>query len=149
MKTSVKPLLLAGLLAAVSHGAWAHPGGGPGAEHQGRRAERMQDHWQQRATELKAKLQLRPEQERAWADYLAALKPASVPARPDPAELARLNTPERLDRLRELRRQRDAEFDRRDAATRSFYASLDAAQQKIFDESTARMYRPRHGAGWR
>jgi hypothetical protein len=149
MKTSVKPLLLAGLLAAASLAAQAHPGSGPGAETQGRHAERMQEHLQRRAAELKTQLQLSPEQERAWTDYLAALKPVGAPARPDPAELARLNTPERLDRLRELRRQRDAEFERRAAATRNFYASLNAAQQKVFDEGTARLHSPRHGAGWR
>jgi len=152
MKTSVKPLLLVGLLAAASLGALAHPGSGPGGEsgeRQGRRHERMQEHLERRAAELKTKLQLNPEQESAWTTYLAALKPASPPARPDPAELARLNTPERLDKLRELRRQRDAEFDRRDAATRSFYAGLNATQQKVFDDSTARFHQPRHPEGRR
>ena len=139
MKTSVKPLLLAGLLAITALGVQAHPG-----ERQGRMQEHMQERMARHAADLKGKLQLTPEQEGAWTRYLDALKPAAPTARPDRAEFERLSTPERLDKLRELRRQRDAGFDRREAATRSFYAGLNATQQKVFDEQTASLLLRRH-----
>lgn len=143
MKTSVKPLLLASLLALSTLGAQAHPGSGPG-ERQSRMPEHRQERMARHAAELKSQLQLTPEQEHAWTGYLAALQPAAAATRPDPAEFGRLSTPERLDRLRELRRQRDTEFERREAATRSFYAGLNATQQKVFDEQTARLHLRRH-----
>jgi hypothetical protein len=141
MKQDIKSLVLAGLLAASVPAVWAdgsgHPPGG----------QDMQAHWQermaQRAAELKAQLKLSPEQEQDWARYLEALKPAQPPVRPDPRELARLSTPERLERMRALRQQRDAEMQRREEATRSFYATLNAEQKKVFDEQTARFWAPR------
>lgn len=157
MKTSVKPLLLAGLLAACTLAAQAHPGSAaapgvesaPSAGQHAERHTRMQEHMARRAAELKARLQLSPEQESSWSTYLAALQPANPGARPERGEISRLSTPERLDKMRELRRQHEAEFDRRDAATRSFYASLSAPQQKVFDENTARAFHPGHREGKR
>jgi len=141
MKQRIPTLILAAVLASGAAAVYAH-GGGPG-----QRGEAMSQHWQEhmarRAAELKAKLQLRPEQEQDWARYLEALKPAQPPIRPDPQELARLSTPERLDRMRTLRQQREAEMERREAATRSFYATLDADQKKAFDALTARFWGPR------
>ncbi|MFN4004169.1 MAG: Spy/CpxP family protein refolding chaperone [Hylemonella sp.] len=149
MQARIPSLILAAALAGGTAAAFAH-GDGPGLG-SGPRGEAMQAHWQEhmarRAAELKAKLQLSPEQEQAWTRYLEALKPQQPPTRPDPQELARLTTPERLDRLRALRQQREAEMERRDEATRAFYATLNADQQKAFDQHTARFWgprRPRH-----
>jgi len=66
---------------------------------------------------------------------------------PKHEDMAKLSTPERLDKMNELRKQRDAAFEQRDAATRSFYGSLSAEQKKIFDESTARSNRHGHHRG--
>ncbi len=74
------------------------------------------------------------------------MKPSAPPARPKHEDIAKLSTPERLDKMRELRQQREAEFDKRDAATRSFYAGLSPEQQKTFDARTAR---PMHEEGRR
>ncbi len=65
------------------------------------------------------------------------MKPATPPAPPKREDLAKLSTPERLDQMRALRQQREAEFDKRDAATRAFYGTLNAEQKKTFDARTA------------
>jgi periplasmic protein CpxP/Spy len=157
MKTSLKPMILAAALAGVALGALAHGGSSSEGRHDGsgmtsmnperhaRMQERMQDHMAKRAAELKAELKLSPEQESSWSRYLAAMKPPASAQGPRHEDLAGLSTPERLDKMRELRRQRDTEFDRRDAATRSFYAGLSSEQKKVFDDNTSR----RHAEGRR
>lgn len=163
MKANFKPALLAAVLAASALTALAQPGpgpaGGPGAgpgagpginqpdpERRARMQERMKERMGQRATELKARLKLSAEQESAWSAYAAAMKPPANPPMPNRAEIAKLSTPERLDRMRELRKQREAEFDKRDAATRTFYGTLSAEQKKIFDDNTGRPFR--EGRPW-
>lgn len=68
--------------------------------------------------------------------------------RPDRAEMDKLTTPERIDKIRALRAQhmadRNATMDKRDDATKAFYAVLSADQKKIFDAEHARMGR-HHG----
>lgn len=58
------------------------------------------------------------------------------------AELDRLRTPERLDRIRALHTQRMAEMrllmDQRAEASETFYAVLSPVQQKVFDEQLRR-----------
>lgn len=152
MKASLKPLLLAALLAGAALPALAEPAGGPAAapcavKADGERHAYRQAHWQdrmaRRAAELKTELKLSAEQEAAWTTYLAAMKPPADAAAPQRSDFARLTTPERLDRLRELRQQRDAAFEQREAATRAFYAALNAEQKQIFDQRSARAHQ--HG----
>lgn len=157
MRKHFKPAILATLLATSALAVLAHPAGGspqdgsPGMQQSesGRHAhrqERMKAHLAQRAAQLKADLKLTPEQEGSWEAYVATMKPSGPPARPRREEMAKLSTPERLDKMREMRQQREAEFDKRDAATRSFYASLSPEQQQVFDARTARAM---HGEGRR
>lgn len=163
MKASFKPVLLATVLATAALTALAQPGpgpaGGPGAgpaagpgtsqpdpERRARMQERMKERMAQRATDLKAKLKLSAEQDSAWNTYAAAMKPPANPPLPKRDEIAKLSTPERLDKMRELRKQREAEFDKRDAATRSFYGTLSAEQKKIFDDNTGHPFR--EGRPW-
>ena len=61
------------------------------------------------------------------------------------SEFERLTIPERIDRLRALKAQRDAEMVRRGDATKAFYATLSPEQQKVFDSETLRFGRHRHG----
>jgi len=101
-----------------------------------RRLARFERH----SAELKARLKLRADQEAAWTAFTSAIKPpATPPARPDRAELAQLNTPERLDRLETLHQQRAQAMSQRHQATKAFYAALDAEQQKVFDAETQRL----------
>ena len=105
---------------------------------------KMQERMAQRLGALKQKLQLSGAQEASWNTYVAALTPTQR-HRPDRAEFAKLNTPERIDRMRAWRTARMAEMDKRGDATKTFYAALSADQKKVFDDETAR--HGRHGKG--
>lgn len=105
----------------------------------------MQAKRQARLNELKAKLQLTPAQEPAWAQFTAvAAAPPHRPAGERP-NFAAMSTPERMDAMDKMRAQRDAQRDRREAAVRTFYAKLTPAQQKVFDAESAGMMADRHG----
>ncbi len=158
MKVNFKPVVLAAVLATSALAALAQSGPGPGAGpgagpgmHQpdGERHARQQERMAKRAADLKAKLKLSAEQESNWNAFLAAMKPPARASMPRREDLAKLSTPERLDKMNELRKQRDAAFEQRDAATRTFYGSLSAEQKKVFDENTARAHRhgPHRGHG--
>lgn len=108
---------------------------------------------------LKTKLKITAAQESAWTTFTAAMKPSvqMKHERPDRAELDKLPTPERIDKMRALRKQHmddmQAAMDKRDDATKTFYAALTPEQQKVFDAEHARMgewrngdHGPRHGA---
>ena len=105
---------------------------------------KIQERMVKRLEALKQKLQLSSAQDANWTAYVAALKPNQM-QRPDRAEVAKLSTPERIDRMRELRATRMAEMDKRGDATKTFYATLTADQKKVFDDETAR--RGDHGMG--
>lgn len=165
MKTLHRHLLTAGLLAGLAIAAVAQtqtppaPPAGAGApqtmqgergRHHGDPAKfraRMEQRMAKRLDALKQKLQITSAQEGAWSTWTGALKPAAV-QRPDRGEFARLNTPERIDRLRALRAARTAEMDKRFDATKTFYGTLTADQQKVFDAEAMRFVR-RGGKGMR
>ena len=113
----------------------------PDLARQGTRFERH-------SAELKARLKLRADQEAAWTAFTNAIKPPAIPTtRPDPAGLAQLNTPDRLDQLESLHQQRAQAMSQRHQATRAFYSALDAEQQKVFDAETRRLMAPGTGTG--
>lgn len=163
MKSVFKPVLLAGLM-AVALTTLAQPGPGPATgpgagnpsasasanpEFRDRMQARMQRHMDRRTADLKAKLKLSAEQDSAWNAYVAAMKPPAFGPHPSRAELDKLTTPERLDKMRELRKQREAEMDKRDDATRAFYATLTTEQKKVFDANTGRPFGDRGSRGER
>ena len=119
-----------------------HGHGHEGKHDPAKRAERMQ----QRLADLKQKLRLAPNQEAAWSIFTTAMQPAQR-ARLDRDAVARMSTPERIDHLRTLRDERNAEMDRRGQATKAFYGQLSAEQKKTFDDETLRMFSHRHGRG--
>ena len=90
----------------------------------------------QRAAELKARLQIQPAQDTAWSNWTASMKPPAG-LRENMAknreEMQKLSAPERIERMKTLRTQRDAEIDKRAQATKEFYAQLSTEQKKIFD----------------
>ena len=140
MKHAQKHLLIAACLAVAGFSAVAQtpapPGPAPGAMMRPGNPGMMQEHMQQRRAQrlagLKQILQITPAQEGAWNAWTATLQPSNR-QRPNPAELAQLATPERIDRMRARRAERLAEMDRRGDATKTFYAALSAPQQKAFD----------------
>ena len=166
-----KHLLTAGLLAGLAASAFAQPAptapapgrDGQGYAHRQMDPARMQEHrarMEQRMAErmefFKFKLKVTPAQEGAWTTWSSAMKPAANrPQRPDRAELERLTTPERIDRMRSLRAARQAENDKRMDATKVFYATLNADQKKTFDAASLEMLQHRgggrggHGGGMR
>lgn len=163
MKSTFKSLALAGLLASAGFATFAQPTG-PGAagmpmmgtsspmqpgSKMGMRANRdpaqMEAMVAKRHAALKAKLTLTAEQEGAWTAFTSAMKPHAQMAakRPDRAEMEKLSTPERIDRMRALRAEHmtamNSAMDKREDATKTFYATLNAEQKKVFDAEHARM----------
>ena len=111
---------------------------GPTAEQRDqKRAERhaqMQKKMAERQAAFKAELKLTPEQEPAWNAFIARTQPQATPARPGPREdWSKLTTPQRLDRMQAHKAERDAVMAKRVEAIKSFYASLNVDQQKVFD----------------
>ena len=98
----------------------------------------MQARMARRQADMKARLGITADQEAAWTGFTAAMQPA---ARPMPAgqraELDKLTTPERIDKMRALRSERmaqmQAEMDKRGEATKAFYAALRPDQKIVFD----------------
>ena len=130
------------------------PHGGPQAQrgvHRGDRAmspERMQQHMARRAADLKSRLKIEPAQESAWTSFTEAMKPpADMMQRRQAirAEMQTLTTPERIDRMRTLRTERQSRMDKRGDAVKTFYAALNAEQKKIFDTRPTMQGRSGHG----
>ena len=162
MKSLHRHLLTATLLAGFGIGAIAQtaaPVPAPAApQAQAQRAdraeraehfrERMQARFARRLGHLKEKLQITPAQEGAWNAWTAALKPAAGHQRFDRAGFAKMTTPERIDRMKTLRAERNARAEQREDATKALYAQLSPAQQQTFDQVSLRMAK-RHGHGGR
>lgn len=103
------------------------------------RHQQRQAYMAERMAQLKAQLKLTAAQEPAWTAFTAAMQPGERKARLDHADMDKLTTPERIDRMRAMRAQHAAEADRRGEATKAFYAALTPEQQKTFDAQ------PHHG----
>jgi periplasmic protein CpxP/Spy len=169
---SLNSLFIAGLLATAGFGAMAQgtatapatPASGsaamgaPGEMQRGHMMgmgrqdpAKMQAMMVKHQTELKAKLKLAPAQDGAWTAFTAAMQPPAHMGRPTPeqrAELDKLSTPERIDKMRALRTQRMADvsaaMDKRGEATKTFYATLNPEQQKTFDAEHKKMRNEMH-----
>jgi periplasmic protein CpxP/Spy len=157
MSAVLKPLLLASLLAGAAFSALAQtppagPMSGPGREHRGMMHRgpmdpaKMQAMVAKRQAALKETLKITAAQEGAWNAFTSIMQPSAdmhkrrMEMR---AEIQKLTTPERIDKMRALRTERDAEMDKRANATKTFYAALSPEQQKVFDS------RPMRGADGR
>ena len=147
MNSSFKNVLIAGVLATAGFAGVAQRmdhGGGMG--HGPRDPAKMQEMIAKHQADLKAKLKITPAQEGAWGSFTTAMKPPAgmMGQRPDRAEMGKLTTPERIDKMKAMRTQRDAEMDKRSDATKAFYAALSPEQKTVFD--TESMHRGgRHG----
>jgi len=148
MKSIFKPLIVTAVLASSAMLAQAqmpqpgqgmmqaHAQGGQGRMDPAKMQERMAAH----RAELKAKLKLNAAQDGAWNDYLAAMQPPANHQRMSledrqkmHQEMQTMTTPQRLDRMTAMKAERDAQMQRRSQATRNFYDTLTAEQQKVFD----------------
>lgn len=141
-----RPLILGAAILGLGLTAQAQAQPAPKPAAEGRMARHDPAQMAARRTEhLRAALQLRPDQEAALGSFVAAMKPpagAREAMRGQREEMARLTTPQRLDRMKAMMTKRQAEFDRRAEATKRFYAQLSPSQQKAFDA-----LRPMHGPG--
>ncbi len=169
MKSTLKISLLAALM-AVAGLSYAYGGRGGqcdpmmggmqgmhGMYQQGGKMDpaRMQARMDQRHAALKTQLKLTAEQEAAWTAFLDTHKVPGMmkQQRPDRAELAKLTTPERIDKMKALRAEHQAQADKRAESTKTFYAALNAEQQKVFDSfamqgpGKTRQQGPRNGQG--
>ena len=169
---SLNTLILAGLLATAGAGAMAQQGtdAAPAALNPATSATasqharphhgepmmgrhdpaKMQAWMAKRQAEMKVKLKITPAQEGAWTAFTAAMQPPARmmggeqrPMAAQRAELDKLTTPERIDKMKAMRTQRmtdmNAEMDKRGEATKAFYAALSLDQQKTFDAEHRKM----------
>lgn len=151
MKAIFKPLLVTTVLATSALWAQAQtpPAAAPTQTHAMKHHDRMDSakmHERMAAHQaaLKAKLNLNAAQEGAWNDYLAAMQPPANGMMGKSREERRkmfeewksMTTPERLDRMAVMQADRDTQMHQRNQATRNFYDSLTAEQQKVFDANT-------------
>ena len=86
-------------------------------------------------------LNLRPDQDAAWRDYLrsTAIDPQEMAQRQGAAQrMAGLNAPARVDLSVQMMKADLASLERRGAALKEFYASLTPEQQATFDRETMR-----------
>ena len=166
MKSVFQPLALTLVLAASGFSAFAAgpTEGGPnmgagmamqnGTSHHGMNRmdpAKMQARMDKHHEQLKAKLKVTAAQETAWTTYVAAMKPpASMMTRSSEwADIAKLPTPERIDKMKTLRNQRMTEMiatmDKHGDATKTLYVTLTPEQQKVFDaQSMGRHARDGH-----
>ena len=161
MKTKLKISLVAGLMMAAGL-AYAQGGMGGaqcdmmGGQYTGMNGmgmgnhgmgkmdpAKMQARMDQRHAALKTQLKLTAAQESAWTTFAASHKPPAGMMKDHQAamaDVAKLTTPERIDKMKELRAQRmgemNAAMDKRAESTKTFYAVLTPEQQKVFDTQT-------------
>jgi len=96
--------------------------------------------------ELKTSLKLQPEQETTGWHSPTAMKPHEArPQQGVQAEMEKLTTPERIDKMMAFKTQRDAEMQKRAEATKTFYATLSDSQKKTFDEHTRKFMHAMEG----
>lgn len=114
----------------------------------------MQARAAQREAALKARLKITASQEAAWTTFVSAMKPPApdgsrMRMHAERAEIAKLPTPERIDKMRALRSQHqtamNARADQRGDATKAFYAQLSSEQKAAFDTLPAPRAYPGRG----
>jgi periplasmic protein CpxP/Spy len=147
MKSIFKPVLVAALIATAGFAAFAqtHPMGDAGMMGHGSMGHermskmdpaKMQAMMDKRQADLKIKLKITSAQEGAWTAFTTAMKPPADMAQNHDAmraEMQKLTTPERIDKMKAMRATRDAEMDKRSAAVKTFYAALTSEQKAVFD----------------
>jgi protein CpxP len=142
MTTIRKRLIGISAIALAAGACAAHAADG---ERDGKFAERMKARMEKRAAEMHDKLHLNASQEAAWNAYIAKMKPATPPSRPNRAEIDKLTAPERMEFMLSRMKEHEQKMADRVAATKEFYAVLTPEQKKIFDDGFKFGMRHRHG----
>ncbi|MDD5295963.1 MAG: Spy/CpxP family protein refolding chaperone [Rhodocyclaceae bacterium] len=94
---------------------------------------RMAKFMEKRMAQIHDALKLAPAQEPAWNVFADKVKPVPMAERPDFEALSKLPTPERLDKMQALAKERQERGAAHAAAVKEFYAQLNPEQQKVFD----------------
>lgn len=141
----LRKLAIAGALALVSMTAFADhgPACGKGKFDKTNWQEHRVEHFEKHQERLHTVLQLTAAQENAWNNYQAQIKPKDKGEHPDVAGLDKMNTLQRLDKMEAVDKERDVRQAERSKAIRTFYAQLNDAQKKVFDENA--FPHPHHG----
>jgi hypothetical protein len=96
---------------------------------------RMADMYAKRQARLHDLLKLTAQQESAWANYQAAIKPPAFDGkRPEHKPFDKLTAPERLTLALDMTKKHEAMLETRLKAVTAFYGQLNPAQQTLFDE---------------
>ncbi len=96
--------------------------------------DRRAEHRAKRLQELKVFLQLEGNQESAWSSFYDVMqRPIVKPERLKAEELEKLSTPDRIDKMMAVKAERDSQMNQRMSAIKTFYASLNTQQKKVFD----------------
>jgi len=141
-----------GILAASSFAMTAAgPEGKSGCE--ARHGQHIHAKWEERRaehlSELKGKLELKPEQEAAWSAFASASQPGMRSMEGDRQamhdELEKLNTPERLDRMLAKADAHRARLAERAEVIKAFYTQLTPEQQSVFDAEAMPNRHREHG----
>lgn len=141
MKTQTKALIL-GLALFAPVAAYAEPPAPPASEAGnagpgGPWGEHGQRHMQERLDQLHKELKLTSEQEadwKIWSDAVSEAKKDRKEARPDFEALRKLPAPERLEKMIEFGKARQAALEEVLDATKTFYGKLTPEQRKTFDD---------------
>lgn len=85
-----------------------------------------------RMSALKTTLQLTPDQETSWNEYVSKMKPVKMEST-DSKNWKDLSTPDRLDRKLEHMKFHEKQMAERAVAVRTFYDTLNQEQKEEFD----------------
>ena len=162
MRTWMKTSLAAALAATVGLGAtaamargWGDCGGargGPHAMQQRMNPEAMQERAGVRLARLELALALTPQQQPAWNTFKEAMSARAERMATEMQKRMEADRPgtalERIARMEEMSKLRQAEMADTRKAVEAFYATLGDAQKTVFDAEFDRMGRGgRHGMG--
>ena len=132
-------MILAGLaIAALSASVYAR--GGEDCDYMehgpmmGMNSGRMEKMHEKHLATLHDKLKLSAQQETAWKKFAASEPMRGNLNRPDPAEMEKLNAPQRLEKGIEHMRTMETKLTEHLKALKEFYAVLTPEQQKTFDD---------------
>lgn len=123
-------LLAAGFGAFVAGPAMADPGCGHMGGHSERHAKMMDQHH----NHVHHALKLTAEQEPTWENLMDSEQPRPAAQGGQAQDWAKLNAPERAEKMLEISKARQAQMAEHVAALKAFYAVLTPEQQKTFED---------------
>lgn len=130
-------LLVAGVSAFAAGPALAERGCGHMGDYQERHGKMLEQHH----NALHDALKLTAEQEPAWKKLIDSEQPRAAAQGGQPEDWAKLNAPERAEKMLELAKARQAQMAEHVTALKAFYAVLTPEQQKSFEDFHAAAHR--------